>query len=134
VSILQRRCRIALRDGLPHDGATVGFDEGQAFRQFATVDPEERLELLLRDLRTSRTGLSRREAARRLVQFGPNLLERRHRRRWLPELAHQLTHPLALLLWAAAGLAWIAGIVAVAVAIVIVILVNAAFASPPIRP
>ena len=51
----------------------------------------------------------------------PTVLERRRRRRWLPELAHQFTHPLALLLWAAAGLAWIAGILAVAVAIVIVI-------------
>jgi hypothetical protein len=34
----------------------------------------------------------------------------------------RFSHPLALLLWAAAGLAWLAGIVAVAVAIVIVIL------------
>ncbi|HXV04967.1 MAG TPA: cation-transporting P-type ATPase, partial [Solirubrobacterales bacterium] len=94
----------------------------------AAVDPEERLELLLRDLRTSRTGLAQREARRRLVQHGPNTLERRRGRRWAPELAHQLTHPLALLLWAAAALAWIAGIVSVAAAIVIVILVNAAFA------
>jgi calcium-translocating P-type ATPase len=92
------------------------------------IDPEERLELLLRDLRTSPTGLTQREALRRLVQFGPNLLERRRGRRWPRELAQQLTHPLALLLWAAAGLAWIAGILAVAVAIVIVIAVNAAFA------
>jgi magnesium-transporting ATPase (P-type) len=92
------------------------------------VDPEERLELLLRDLRTSRNGLSGREAQRRLIQFGPNLLERKRQRRWLPELAHQFTHPLALLLWAAAGLAWIAGILAIAVAIVIVIAINAAFA------
>jgi len=106
----------------------VELDEDRAPRRYAAVDPEERLELLLRDLRTSRDGLSGREAQRRLVQFGPNLLERRGGRRWLPELTHQLTHPLALLLWAAAGLAWIAGILAVAVAIVIVIVVNAAFA------
>jgi calcium-translocating P-type ATPase len=93
-----------------------------------TIDPEERLELLLRDLRTSREGLTQREARRRLVQVGPNRLERRRGRRWPHELAHQVTHPLALLLWAAAGLAWIAGILPVAVAIVIVIVVNAAFA------
>ena len=92
------------------------------------VDPEERLELLLRDLHTSKAGLTEREAQRRLVQFGPNLLERRRSQRWPSELAHQFTHPLALLLWAAAGLAWVAGILAVAVAIVIVIIVNAAFA------
>jgi calcium-translocating P-type ATPase len=94
----------------------------------SAVDPEERLELLLRDLRTSRDGLTEREAQRRLVQFGPNLLERRPGRHWTGELVHQLTHPLALLLWAAAGLAWVAGIVAIAVAIVFVIVVNAAFA------
>ena len=103
-------------------------DESPIPHQYTAIDPEERLELLLRDLRTSRTGLTQREAQRRLVQFGTNLLERRRGRRWLPELAHQFTHPLALLLWAAAGLAWIAGILAVAVAIVIVIAVNAAFA------
>ncbi len=103
-------------------------DESPIPHQYTAIDPEERLELLLRDLRTSRTGLTQREAQRRLVQFGANLLERRRGRRWLPELAHQFTHPLALLLWAAAGLAWIAGILAVAVAIVIVIVINAAFA------
>ncbi len=92
------------------------------------LDPEESLDLLLRHLGTRSSGLTQREAQRRLVQFGPNLLERRRGRRWPRELAHQFTHPLALLLWAAAALAGIAGIVAVAVAIVIVILVNAAFA------
>jgi calcium-translocating P-type ATPase len=92
------------------------------------VDPEERIDLLLRDLRAARSGLSSREADRRLVQFGPNVLSRRGRRRWPRELGRQFTHPLALLLWAAAGLAWAAGIVAVAVAIVIVIVINAAFA------
>jgi magnesium-transporting ATPase (P-type) len=92
------------------------------------VDPTERVDLLLRDLRTAQTGLTSREAERRLVQYGPNVLERRGRRRWPAELLQQFTHPLALLLWAAAGLAWVAGIAAVAVAIVIVIVINAAFA------
>ncbi|MFD0607111.1 cation-transporting P-type ATPase [Streptomyces aureus] len=91
-------------------------------------DPTERVDWLLRDLRSSRQGLSTREAARRLVHYGPNELSRRGGRRWPRELARQITHPLALLLWAAAGLAWVAGIAAVAVAIVVVIIVNAAFA------
>ncbi len=91
-------------------------------------DPEERIELLLRDLRSSRSGLSSREAQRRIVQFGGNVLARRGGRRWPRELVQQFTHPLALLLWAAAGLAWAAGIVAVAVAIVVVIVINAVFA------
>ena len=92
------------------------------------VDPEERVDLLLRDLRSARSGLSPREAERRLVQFGPNVLRRRGGRRWPRELARQFTHPLALLLWAAAGLAWAAGILPVALAIVVVILINAGFA------
>ncbi|HEX6470264.1 MAG TPA: cation-transporting P-type ATPase [Streptosporangiaceae bacterium] len=91
-------------------------------------DPRERVELLLRDLRSSRSGLSGREAARRLIHYGPNELRRRGGRRWPRELARQFTHPLALLLWAAAVLAWAAGIAAVAVAIVVVIFLNAAFA------
>ncbi|HET8813507.1 MAG TPA: cation-transporting P-type ATPase, partial [Solirubrobacterales bacterium] len=40
----------------------------------------------------------------------------------------QFTHPLALLLWGAAGLAAIAGIAPIAVAVVVVIVLNAAFA------
>ncbi|MET9883106.1 cation-transporting P-type ATPase [Streptomyces sp. NPDC006430] len=94
----------------------------------APLDPEERVDLLLRDLRSTREGLTAREAARRLVHYGPNMLRRRGGRRWPGELARQFTHPLALLLWAAALLAWWAGIVAVALAIVVVIVVNAAFA------
>ncbi len=93
-----------------------------------TPDPTEAVKLLLRHLRSGTEGLTSREAQRRLVQFGPNVLRRRGGRRWPRELARQFTHPLALLLVAAAVLAWAAGIVAVAVAIVVVILINAAFA------
>ena len=39
----------------------------------------------------------------------------------------QLTHFFALMLWVAAGLAWIAGLPQLSVAIVIVIVVNGAF-------
>jgi magnesium-transporting ATPase (P-type) len=94
----------------------------------AALDPTEAVELMLRELKTSSTGLSSREAERRLIQYGPNELSRRGGRRWPRELARQFTHPLALLLTAAALLAWIAGIIAVALAIVLVILINAAFA------
>ena len=60
--------------------------------------------------------------------YGPNQLHRRGGHHVWRELGRQFSHPLALLLWAAAGLAWLAGIVAVAVAIVIVIFLNALFA------
>ncbi|WP_093274834.1 cation-translocating P-type ATPase [Saccharopolyspora shandongensis] len=92
------------------------------------LDPTERVDLLLRDLRSSRSGLTTREAQRRLVHAGPNELRRRGGLKWPGELAQQFTHPLALLLWAAAGLAWAVGIEPVAIAIVVVIVINAAFA------
>lgn len=94
----------------------------------APPDAEEPADRLLRDLRTSRRGLQAREAERRLVTYGSNQLQRRGGRRWWLELVSQFTHPLALLLWAAGGLAWLAGNVPVAIAIVAVIVLNAIFA------
>ena len=47
------------------------------------VDPLKSIDRLLHDLRTGRDGLSDREAARRLVVFGPNELVRRAGRSWL---------------------------------------------------
>jgi calcium-translocating P-type ATPase len=93
-----------------------------------SIDPVERIDLLARDLRTSLNGLSAREAERRLLSHGPNQLERRKGRSWPGELARQVTHPLALLLWGAAALAALAGITPVAIAVVIVIALNAGFA------
>jgi calcium-translocating P-type ATPase len=89
------------------------------------LEPRNRL---LRDLRTSEQGLSSREAGRRLTQFGPNALRRRRNVRWPREIARQLTHPLALLLWLAAVLSFAVGSTVVGVAVVLVIVLNAAFA------
>ena len=91
-------------------------------------DPEEAIGLLLRDLHASRDGLSATEAARRRLQHGCNELKRRRGTRWPAELAEQLTHPLALLLWVAAVLSFAVGNSAVAIAVLLVILLNAAFA------
>ena len=93
-----------------------------------SVDPTEQADLLLHDLHTDLHGLSQREADRRLVRFGRNELVRRGGRRWPRQLAQQFTHPLALLLAAAAGLAVVAGIAVLAAAIAAVILLNAALA------
>jgi magnesium-transporting ATPase (P-type) len=92
------------------------------------VDPRESQEVLLRDLHSSAHGLSQREAERRLLQYGRNELVRRGARRWPRELARQFTHPLALLLTAAALLALAGGIAVLAAAIVAVILLNALLA------
>ena len=99
----------------------------EAARDQALADPLEPLEKLFRDLRTSAAGLSAREAARRLEVSGPNELVRRGGRRWPGELARQFTHPLALLLAAAAVLAWASGTPRLAIAIAAVILLNASF-------
>ena len=82
---------------------------------------------MFRDLRASAHGLSSREAARRLEVSGPNELVRRGGRRWPGELARQFTHPLALLLAAAAVLAWASGTPRLAIAIAAVIVLNASF-------
>lgn len=92
------------------------------------LDPTEAVDLLFRNLRSRRDGLRTREAQQRLVHAGPNELRRRGGRTWPRELVRQFTHPLALLLWAAAGLALTVHIEPVAIAIVIVIVVNATFA------
>ena len=73
-------------------------------------------------------GLSPREVERRLAAYGRNELQRRGGPTWPAEVAKQLTHPLALLLWAAAGLAIVAGSPTLCVAIVAVIVLNAVFA------
>ena len=97
-------------------------------RKSEAIDPREPADLLLRHLRTTRSGLSVREAERRLLTEGPNELTRHTGATWPRELVRQLTHPLALLLWVAAVLAYFAGTPALALAIVGVILLNAAFA------
>ncbi|MGW4213628.1 cation-translocating P-type ATPase [Lentzea sp. NPDC004789] len=91
-------------------------------------DPREPLDRLFRDLRTRPAGLSSREAARRLLAHGPNELTRRKRRNWPKQLLRQFTHPLALLLWLAAGFAFLAGTAVLGAAIIAVVVLNAALA------
>jgi hypothetical protein len=92
------------------------------------VEPTEQVDVLMRDLRASPLGLSEAEAQRRLIQYGPNELTRRGGRKWPADLARQLTHPLALLLWLAAALSFAVGSYTVAIAVLLVIGLNAVFA------
>ncbi|MGH3342009.1 MAG: cation-transporting P-type ATPase, partial [Carbonactinosporaceae bacterium] len=62
-------------------------------------------------------GLSSREAARRLTVYGPNEVRRSARPSLVREMARQLTHPLALLLWLAGVLAYLSVSTALAAAI-----------------
>jgi magnesium-transporting ATPase (P-type) len=73
-------------------------------------------------------GLSAAEAAHRLAVEGANELVSRRRSTLPGEILSQLTHPLALLLWVAAALAWPTSGPTLAAVIVGVILLNAAFA------
>jgi calcium-translocating P-type ATPase len=73
-------------------------------------------------------GLTTREAERRLAQYGRNEVARRAGPGLARELGRQFAHPLALLLWAAAVLAALAGNATLAVAIVAVIVLNAVLA------
>ncbi|MDP5309885.1 cation-transporting P-type ATPase [Streptomyces poriferorum] len=83
---------------------------------------------LRRELATGPDGLSAREAARRLAVHGPNEVRAKAHSSFVRELVTQLVHPLALLLWAAAGLAFIADLAVLGWAILAVIAVNEAFA------
>ncbi|TMQ90517.1 cation-transporting P-type ATPase [Actinomadura soli] len=92
------------------------------------ADPREPLPLLRKELRTGDRGLSGREAARRLAVYGPNQVRRREKRSLSRLLSAQLLHPLALLLWGAGALAFMAGMPVLGWAILAVIVVNAVFA------
>ena len=59
---------------------------------------------LLAELGTARTGLGSSEAARRLLQYGPNTLHARRRTDTLSLLFRQFNNPIILILIAAAGL------------------------------
>ena len=93
-----------------------------------SADPRATVQRVLRDLRASRTGLSDRDAARRLVAYGHNELTRHKGRGWPRQLIRQLVHPLALLLWLAALLSYFSGSATLALAIITVIVLNAGFA------
>lgn len=84
-------------------------------------------EAALVELRTTREGLSPDEAAARLVRMGSNELPTARGRRLPRQLLDQLIHFFALMLWVAAGLAFVGGMPQLGVAIVVVILVNGAF-------
>ncbi|MET9923017.1 cation-transporting P-type ATPase [Streptomyces sp. NPDC006435] len=93
-----------------------------------SFDPSEPLPRLRRELATGPDGLSAREAARRLAVHGPNEVRRKVHTSFSQELVGQLVHPLALLLWAAAVLAFVADLAVLGWAVLAVIAVNAGFA------
>jgi calcium-translocating P-type ATPase len=72
--------------------------------------------------------LTSQEAHGRLARDGPNELPDRAAESPVRQLARQLTHFFALMLWAAGGLAFVAGMPELGIAIFIVVVINGAFA------
>jgi magnesium-transporting ATPase (P-type) len=108
--------------------AAARANNGVAYVGAPDIDPQDRIDSLLAHLGARTEGLTEREAQRRLDQFGPNEITRTQKSSRLRELARQLAHPLALLLWVAAVLSLASGDRTLALAIVAVILLNAALA------
>ncbi|GAA2753956.1 cation-translocating P-type ATPase [Amnibacterium kyonggiense] len=86
------------------------------------------LPALLRALRTTPEGLGSREAARRLAQHGPNTLPERAANGLARQVLRQLVHPLALLLWLAAGLAFLTESAVVGWSVIGIVALNAVVA------
>ncbi|MFC4054895.1 cation-translocating P-type ATPase [Actinomadura syzygii] len=114
-----------MRNHRPGTGHSAGPGTDTAT---TTTDPREPLPLLRKELHTGDRGLSGREAARRLAVYGPNQVRRREKRSLARLLSAQLLHPLALLLWGAGALAFVAGMPVLGWAILAVIVINAVFA------
>jgi len=90
---------------------------------WASLEPDAAMAAL----GSRRAGLNKAEVAERLARYGHNTLPRLRRRAWYLELAANFIHLFALLLWAGAGLAWVAGMPQLAWAIIAVILINGLF-------
>jgi P-type Ca2+ transporter type 2C len=82
---------------------------------------------VLNELGTVRDGLTHSEAAARLVRFGSNELPKRHGPGLVRQFLDQLVHFFALMLWVAAGLAFVGRMPQLGWAIIIVIVINGAF-------
>lgn len=78
-------------------------------------------------LGTSEDGLSEEEAKKRLEKYGPNQIEEIKRKSLILKFLENFYNILALLLWAASVLAFIAGIPQLGFAIIGVIIINALF-------
>ena len=64
---------------------------------------------VLRDLNTATGGLSRAEAAARLLQYGPNSVGQEKKHEWLQRLWIAIRNPLVILLMALATLSYVTG-------------------------
>ena len=97
--------------------------EEERASDLAALPPEE----VYTALGSSPQGLTTPEARARLERYGPNILQVAKKRPLIYALLANFTNIMALLLWAAAVLAFIAALPQLAVAILAVIFINAIF-------
>jgi magnesium-transporting ATPase (P-type) len=97
--------------------------EAGALARAARLDAEH----LLAELGTSREGLTGVEAATRLAREGPNRLPEARGPSLARQLFEQMFYFFAVMLWVAAGLAFVGGMPQLGVAIIIVIVLNGLF-------
>jgi P-type Ca2+ transporter type 2C len=82
---------------------------------------------IYRELGTGPSGLSEREAGKRLASYGPNVLRETKRKSLFFKFTENLYNFFAVLLWAGGALAYVTGMPELAWAIFAVILINAVF-------
>ena len=78
-------------------------------------------------LETTSSGLTSNEAAMRLTQYGRNELHEARRQPLYRKLLANFTHLMAILLWVAGAMAFVAGMPQLGVAVWLVVLLNGAF-------
>ena len=108
---------------MPQTRARPGTPAPPAAEDIAALDAAE----LFGRYESSPQGLSGEEAHRRLRRYGPNELPAPRPPHPLRLLFAQVSHTLALLLWAAAALAFLAGLPQLGWAILAIVAINAAF-------
>jgi len=79
------------------------------------------------ELNSYKKGLSTDEAQKRLEKYGPNQIEEIKKKPVIFKFLANLYQLLALLLWAASGLAFLSGTPQLGLAIIAVIIINAVF-------
>ncbi|WP_449244573.1 HAD-IC family P-type ATPase [Desulfobacca acetoxidans] len=98
-------------------------EEESGYENYWVLSREE----ILKELTTGFQGLSPEEARHRLEEIGPNRIARVRRRPLFLRFGTNFVNLFAILLWAASGFAYLAGIKELAAAIPLVILINAIF-------
>ena len=88
-----------------------------------TLTPDE----VYAALGTSPSGLSSEEAQKRLEKYGPNVLREAKKTPLIVKFLASFTHLMAILLWAASAMAFVAQMPQLGVAVIAVIVINAVF-------